>query len=347
MAPTRMGPARPVGIVEVARLARVSPSTASRALRGGAVSADRRERVLRAAEELRYVPLPAAVRLSSGRGHTVGIVLPTVSRWFFVEVVLGAARTLRAAGYDLLVHDVPEDDGEALPGITRLRGKVDALVLVASAGTDGDLSAWRELGVPLVTVGGREHAPGRVGIDDRAGARTATRHLLDLGHTDVRMIAGAVDAPFGSAASRARLAGFSDELQRAGMSAEAGVVAGHPWGLEGGAAAMTELLDSGTVPTAVFAESDEIAFGALQVLRRRGLKVPEDVSVVGFDDHEMAAAVDLTTVAQPVGEQGVVAAGMVLDLLGTERGGRLAGEVLLPTRLVVRRSTGPPRRVSP
>src|SRR5439155_16961553 len=123
------------------------------------------------------------------------------------EVVLGAARTLWDAGYDLLVHDVPEDDGEALPVITRPRGKVDALVLVASAGTDGDLSAWRELGVTLVTVGGREHAPGRVGIDDRAGARAATRHLLGLGHTDVRMITGAVDTPFGTAASRARLAG--------------------------------------------------------------------------------------------------------------------------------------------
>ena len=334
---------RAVGIVDVARRAAVSPSTASRALRGGAVSADRRERVLRAAEELRYVPLPAAVRLSSGRGHTVGIVLPTVSRWFFVEVVLGAARTLRAAGYDLLVHDTPEDDGETLPEVTRLRGKVDALVLVASAGTDGELAAWRDLGVPLVTVGGREHAPGRVGIDDRAGARTATRHLLELGHTDVRMITGAVDAPFGTAASRARLAGFTDELERAGLPAATAVVAGHPWGVDGGAAAMAELLDAGPPPTAVFAESDEMAFGALQVLRRRGLRVPDDVSVVGFDDHEMAAAVDLTTIVQPVAEQGRVAAGMLLHLLGAGDGGQLPGEVVLPTRLVVRGTTGPPR----
>jgi DNA-binding LacI/PurR family transcriptional regulator len=334
---------RPAGLVDVARLAEVSPSTASRALRGGPVSADRRERVLRAAEQLRYVPLAAAVRLSSGRGRTVGIVVPTVSRWFFVEVVLGAARTLRAAGYDLLVQDVPED-GDDQPDVARLRGKVDALVLVASAGTDGELAAWRELGVPLVTVGGREHAPGRVGIDDRAGARVATRHLLDLGHTDVRMIAGAVDAPFGTSASRARLAGFTDELQEAGLPADTAVVAGHPWGVEGGAAAMAELLDAGAPPTAVFAESDEMAFGALQELRRSGRRVPGDVSVVGFDDHEMAAAVDLTTVAQPVGEQGAVAAGMVLDLLGTDRGGRLVGERLLPTRLVVRGTTGPPRR---
>jgi DNA-binding LacI/PurR family transcriptional regulator len=161
------------------------------------------------------------------------------------------------------------------------------------------------------------------------------------------MITGAVDARFGTAASRARLAGFTDELSRAGLLADASVVAGHPWGVRGGAAAMTELLDGDTPPTAVFAESDEIAFGALQVLRRRGVRVPDDVSVVGFDDHEMAAAVDLTTVAQPVAEQGAVAAGMLLDLLGTDHGGRLPGEVLLPTRLVVRGTTGPPRRAAP
>lgn len=333
---------RAAGLVDVARRAQVSPSTASRALRGERVSADRRDRVLQAAAELEYVPLQAAVRLSSGRGRTVGIVLPAVSRWFFVEVVLGAAEALRAVGYDLLLHDVPAEGADTDPSVSQLRGKVDALVLVASAGTDGELAAWRALGVPLVTIGGREHAPTRVGVDDRGGAITATRHLLDLGHTDIRMIAGAVDAPFGTSASRARVAGFTGTLAEAGIAIGGRVMSRHPWGLDGGAAAMVELLDAGPPPTAVFAESDEVAFGVLTVLRERRLRVPEDVSVVGFDDHEMSGPMDLTTVAQPVRQQGAVAAGMVLDMLGTERGGRLPGEVLLPTRLVVRGSTGPP-----
>jgi DNA-binding LacI/PurR family transcriptional regulator len=333
---------RAVGIVDVARRARVSPSTASRALRGaGRVSEDSRERVLQAAAELAYVPLPAAVRLSSGRGRTVGVVLPTVSRWFFVEVVAGAARALRDAGYDLQLHDVPQLDGTGLPDVSVLRGRVDALLLVASAGTDGEAAPWRELGVPLVTVGGRPHAPGRVGVDDRAGAAAAARHLLELGHRDVRMVAGSVAAAFGRSASLERQAGFTGELAAAGVDGPDRRVVSRPWGVDGGAAAMAALLDGGPAPTAVFAESDEMAFGVLRALRRRGLRVPEDVSVVGFDDHEMAAAMDLTTVAQPVGEQGRAAADVLIGLLD---GQGPETEVLLPTRLVVRGTTAPPRR---
>jgi DNA-binding LacI/PurR family transcriptional regulator len=271
----------------------------------------------------------------------VGVVLPTVSRWFFVEVVAGAARALRDAGYDLQLHDVPQLDGTGLPDVSVLRGRVDALLLVASAGTDGEAAPWRELGVPLVTVGGRPHAPGRVGVDDRAGAAAATAHLLELGHRDVRMVAGSVGAAFGRSASVERKAGFAAALAGAGVDGADRRVVSRPWGVDGGAAAMTALLDGGPPPTAVFAESDEMAFGVLRVLRRRGLRVPEDVSVVGFDDHEMAAALDLTTVAQPVAEQGRAAATALLGLLD---GQAPQTEVLLPTRLVVRGTTAPPRR---
>jgi DNA-binding LacI/PurR family transcriptional regulator len=340
MSPDPVTVRRPVGIVDVARLAQVSPSTVSRALRGaGRVSPDRRERVLRAAAELSYVPLQAAVRLSSGRGNTVGVVLPVASRWFFCEVVIGAARTLRAAGYDLHLYDVPPADPAGAPDVSALRGRVDALLLIASAGTDDGLGRWPELGVPVVTVGGHPQTPARVGVDDRTGAATAARHLLELGHRDVHMIAGTVDAPFARTASRERQAGFTEALAAAGIGNPAERLVRRPWGVDGGAAAMAELLDGGARPTAVFAESDEMAFGALQVLRRRGLRVPDDVSVAGFDDHEMAAAMDLTTIAQPVAEQGRAAASMLLDLLG---GGPPGGEVLLPTRLVVRGSTAPP-----
>jgi DNA-binding LacI/PurR family transcriptional regulator len=303
------------------------------------VSPHRRDRVLRAAAELSYVPLPAAVRLSSGRGRTVGVVLPAVSRWFFVEVVVGAARALRQAGYDLQLHDVPPADEQGNPEASALRGRVDALLLIASAGTDGDLDAWRHLGVPLVVVGGRPGTPARVGVDDRAGAATATRHLLQLGHREVRMIAGTVDSAFDGTASRERQAGFTETLAEAGIGTPDDGVVRRPWGVEGGAAAMAELLEDAARPTAIFAESDELAFGALHVLRRRGLRVPEDVSVIGFDDHEMAAPWELTTIAQPVAEQGRAAAAMLLDLMA---GGSPGGEVLLPTRLVVRGTTAPP-----
>ena len=130
-----------------------------------------------------------------------------------------------------------------------------------------------------------------------------------------------------------------------GRSIEAGiapgpdrVVAAH-WGVRGGVLAMERLLTGANLPTAVFAESDEMAFGAMQAMRRSGLDVPGDVSLVGFDDHEMAAAADLTTIAQPVQLQGELAARLLLDALD----GAEPGDVVLPTRLVVRGSTGPPR----
>jgi len=340
--PTVGGP-RPAGLVDVARLARVSPSTASRAIRGGAVSPDRRERVLRAAAELAYVPLPAAVRLSSGRGRTVGIVVPTAARWFFVEVVAAAARTLREAGYDLLVFEGGDHGPGRLPVAGELRSKVDAVVLVASAGCGDGLAVLHDLGIPAVVVGGPSAGADRVGVDDEDGAATAVRHLLLLGHRDIAMIAGQPGPGFHRGATDARRAGFSRALEEAGIPAAPDRIVSRPWGVAGGAAAMEQLLSGDRLPTAVFAESDEMAFGALRVLRRAGLDVPRDLSVIGFDDHEMAEAFDLTTVAQSVAEQGEAAAGLLLERLA--RGGHAAptAGVTLPTRLVVRGSVRPPR----
>lgn len=333
---------RPVGLVDVARLAGVSPSTASRAIRGRAVSPDRRERVLRAAAELAYVPLPAAVRLSSGRSRTVGIVVPTVGRWFFVEVVAAAARTLREAGYDLLVFDGGDCSPGGLPVAGELRSKVDAVVLVAG-GSDEGLAVLRDLGLPAVVVGGPVRGAAVVGVDDEDGAVTAVRHLLLLGHRDIAMIAGQPGDGFSRTASDARRAGFCRALAEAGIASGRDRIVTRPWGVAGGAAAMEELLGGDQLPTAVFAESDEMAFGALRVLRRAGLDAPRDISVIGFDDHEMAEAFDLTTVAQPVAQQGQAAARLVLELLGRPgRSGAAAG-VTLPTRLVVRGSVRPPR----
>ena len=334
---------RRAGLVDVARLARVSPSTASRAIRGGAVSPDRRDRVLRAAAELGYVPLPAAVRLSSGRARTVGIVVPTAGRWFFVEVVAAAARTLREAGYDLLVFEGGDQRPGHPPVAGELRSKVDAVVLVTPGGTEGDLAALRDLNVPTVVVGGSMPGAARVGVDDEQGAATAVRHLLLLGHRDVAMIAGQTGAGFGRMAGEARRAGFHRALEEAGIPACAGSVVSRRWGVAGGAAAMEQILSGDRLPTAVFAESDEMAFGALRVLRRAGLDVPGDVSVIGFDDHEMAEAFDLTTVAQPVAQQGHAAAALLLDLLGRGSSGAPAAGVTLPTHLVVRGSVRPPR----
>ena len=331
------------GILDVARLAGVSASTVSRSLRGSAKVSDRtRERVLRAAAELSYVPSPAASRLASGRTSAIGVVVPFATRWFFSEVLLGVEGPLREAGYDLLLYNVGDPAARAeFFAAMPLRRRVDAVLSIASSLREDEQAALRALGVPIAVIGGPVEGFSRVGVDDRAGAEMAVRHLVVLGHRDIVMIGGEPADPLGRATTAARRAGFEAALAEAGLPCGPDRVVSRPWGVDGGMAAMEELLARRVLPTAVFAESDEMALGALQVLRRTGLAVPGRMSVVGFDDHEMASVGDLTTIAQPVREQGELAARRLLGLLDTDPG-QPAQEVVLPTRLVVRGTTGPP-----
>ncbi len=331
------------GIFDVARRAGVSASTVSRSLRGSAkVSAHTRERVLRAAAELHYVPSPAASRLASGRTHAVGVIVPFATRWFFSEVLTGVEGALRDAGYDLLLYNVGDPAGRVRFFATMpLHRRVDAVLAVASSLDPAEQDALRALRVPLAVVGGPIAGFSRVGVDDRAGAVMAVRHLLLLGHRDIVMISGEPADPVGRATTAARRAGFETALAEAGIDGGPDRVVPELWGVGGGMRAVEQLLTGRTLPTAIFAESDEMALGALQVLRRAGLDVPGRVSLVGFDDHEMAPAGDLTTIAQPARRQGELAAGRLLAVLA----GREPDEPVdleLPTRLVVRGTTGPP-----
>jgi DNA-binding LacI/PurR family transcriptional regulator len=331
------------GIFDVARRAGVSASTVSRSLRGSSKVSERtRERVLRAAAELHYVPSPAASRLASGRTHAIGVIVPFATRWFFSEVLTGVECTLREAGYDLLLYNIGDPDGRSrFFGAMPLRRRVDAVLAVASSLDLDEQEALQTLGVPLAAVGSPVTGFSRVGVDDRAGAVMAVRHLVLLGHRDIVMISGEPADPVGRSTTAARRDGFEAALVEAGLDAGPDRVVPEPWGVSGGMRAMEQLLTRRTLPTAIFAESDEMALGALQVLRRSGLEVPGRVSLIGFDDHEMAPAGDLTTIAQPVRRQGELAARRLLAMLaGTEPAKSL--DLELPTRLVVRGTTGPP-----
>jgi DNA-binding LacI/PurR family transcriptional regulator len=333
----------PVSILDVARAAGVSASTVSRSLRGESnVARETRDRVLSAARELAYVPSPAASRLASGRTRTVGIIAPFPTRWFFSEVIQGAESVLREAGYDLLLYNVGDPASRShffqyMP----LRRRVDAVLTIATSFVDTEQAALRALKLPISTVGGELAGFPRVGIDDEKGAAMAAQHLILLGHREIAMISGDPDDPIGWATTRARRSGFLKALDEAGIPVGTPPVASAPWGVSGGARAMEQLLTGARLPTAVFAESDEMALGALQALRRAGLSVPGHVSVIGFDDHEMAPVGDLTTIAQPVPTQGRMAARLLLDAIEGRTGS--VTDVVLPTRLVLRGSTGPVR----
>jgi LacI family transcriptional regulator, repressor for deo operon, udp, cdd, tsx, nupC, and nupG len=195
----------------------------------------------------------------------------------------------------------------------------------------------------VAIVGARVPGWASVCIDDVQTARTAVQHLLDLGHRRIGYVGGALEGQLDFAAPLDRRTGYRGAMAAAGVEVPPVWEVASDFTVRGGLAATRLLLDTTPRPTAIFAASDEMAIGAVHAVRQAGMRVPEDVSVVGVDDHEMAEFFDLTTVAQPVHEQGRTAAEMLLQAVRHEREGP-PPELTVPTRLVVRGTTAPPGR---
>lgn len=330
-------------IIDVARRAGVSTATVSRALRGlPNVSETTRERVLRAAEELSYTVSPHAANLATGRTGTVGVVLPFVNRWFYSRVLAGIDSVLRANDFDLLLYNLGDARvHERFFARMPLRRRVDAVIVLNLPLSKSEVEALVSMEVPIAVLGTRITGCWHVSIDNADGASTAVRHLINLGHRRIGMITGALGDPRGFTTPIVRQHAYRSVLAQAGIPYEPELEAPGGSDIEEGASAMARLLSLPDPPTAVFAESDQMAFGALRTLHRMGLRAPDDVSVIGFDDHETAELLDLTTIAQPVTYQGELLARQILDALSgaSEEPTR----VVVPTRLVVRGTTGSAR----
>ena len=337
------------GIEDVALRAGVSTATVSRALRGlPNVSAATRTRVLKAAEELDYVISPSASRLASGTTRSIGVVAPDIGRWFFGQVLSGIEGVLREAGYDVLLFTLPDPSAQdAFFADLPLRRRVDGVLVLTLPLTAEQDAALRALGLPIGTVGEAMVGLDNVGVDDTAAALSAIRHLINLGHTRIAMIGGGSSSatPFTTPVHRAL--GYRAAMAESDLPIAPGYEVDGGYTTEGGEAAMAELMSLPTPPTAVFAQSDEMAAGALKALRRMGLSCPHDVSIVGFDDHEIADIIDLTTVAQDVCEQGRIAAQQMLVAVAADGAGTAPVRRLLPTKLVLRGTTCPPRVGAP
>jgi LacI family repressor for deo operon, udp, cdd, tsx, nupC, and nupG len=330
-------------IVDVAHRAGVSVATVSRALRGlPNVSVDTRDRVLAAAHELQYTASPLAAALVTGRTRSVGVIAADADSWFFAEVLRGLEEGLRDRGYDLVLHVLPAGARRELffTGLP-VRRRVDALVVAGLRLNETELRTLRQLGLPIACVAEPLDGVHTERIDNEAAARLAVEHLIDLGHTRIAMIGGAPDGHELSAPA-ARSRGYRAALAAAGLGP--GPIQDGRFTSAGGAAAMNQLLIcAGGPPSAVFCQSDEMAFGALRALQQAGVRVPEHISVVGFDDHELADAFELTTVEQPISAQGAAAARWVTAGLEgiPPSGGPSIGDALHPVRLVQRGSTAP------
>jgi DNA-binding LacI/PurR family transcriptional regulator len=331
-------------IKDVADLAGVSPSSVSRSLRGvGGVSAATTERIRAAAESLGYTVSPAAYRLATGRTGTVAVVMPYLTRWFFAELLGGAEAVVREAGLDLLLYHLGDTEIRQRyfsSGI--LRKRVDGVLLATLALSDPEIHALRSLDVPVCMAGTEVDGFSSVCIDDVSSARRAVQHLVNLGHERIAIIAGDPREPMHFTVPPRRRDGYLAALKAAGLPAGPDLEAQGAFTVEGGEEATVDLLARDVLPTAIFAECDEMAFGALRVLGRVGLRVPEDMSVVGFDNHPMASYFGLTTVAQDVAEQGrMIAWHLVRSAQGN---GAKPVRLRASTHLIVRATTGAPTR---
>jgi DNA-binding LacI/PurR family transcriptional regulator len=334
-------------IDDVARAAGVSTATVSRALRGlPNVNQTTRDRVRAAANALGYVASPSAVSLASGRTRTIGLITPWINRWFFANVIEGAERTLRARGFDVLLYTFDVTRHSARPRVDAdvLRRRVDGVLVVGLPLEQDEVEVLLALGHPLVCVGWGAFGQVTVRLDDRETALAATRHLIGLGHRRIGHITGSAEdiAPWSPPVDRR--AGWREAMTQAGLEISPELEVHGDFNVKGGRASMRRLLADAPDVTAVFAASDEMAMGAILALRDAGLRVPQDVSVIGIDGHDLGELVGLTTMAQPAADQGAAAAQLVLDMIAGLTPPR---ELVYSTVLVERSSTAPPRTRAP
>jgi LacI family repressor for deo operon, udp, cdd, tsx, nupC, and nupG len=328
-------------IRDVAREAGVSTATVSRALRGlGNVDPATAEHVRRVADRLDYVVSPAASRLASGRTGSVAVLTPWISRWYFATLLTGIERVMQEAAIDLLLHRVGAPLVPGAPSADRrLHSRVDGVLVLGLPATSPHVTSLRRRRLTVTLVGSRREGMASVSIDDAAGARVATQHLVNLGYTQIGLITGAKGHSQFLPESN-RLAGYLEVLQAAGLPDDPQLQVPGSFTIAGGEEAMNILLALRDPPDAVFAMSDEMAFGALRALRRHGLQAGRDIALVGFDGHDMADLLDLTTISQPVEELGEQGARELVNRLSDPACEPI--ERLLPTTLRVRGSTAPP-----
>lgn len=328
-------------IAEVARHAGVGVATVSRVLNGSpAVREATRRRVLDAIADLGYAPNPAARALSTGRTLSVGVVAPFFTRPSVIERLRGVSQVLAGAGYQLVLFDV-ERPGQDWESFRTLPGGLDGLLSISLCPPEPDLARFEAAGMPVVLIDHPDQRLPAVYTDDVAGGRLATGHLLDLGHRRIAFLGDFEHNYHGFTSSAMRRSGYEQALAEAGCDVDPELVRRAAHGREPAAALTRELLGSKLRPTAIFAASDTQALGVLEAAEELGVDVPGDLSVVGYDDIELARYAGLTTVAQPLEESGTRGAELLLAALD----GAAAGGRQLPIELVVRTTTaGPVRR---
>jgi len=329
-----------INIHDVARRSGLSVVTVSRVLNGSpSVREHNRGKVLEAVQELGYRPHSAARSLSSGKTGIVGVIVGTLQDTFFDTIVQQLNETLALHGYYLaLSFTGGRRDGDGGHYLIQ-EDRVDGIVLLSPTEETSRIAELNRRSIPYVLIDHQlpAHDDWSVTVNNYAGGQAAARHLIELGHRSIAHLSG--NELYRS--TRERRAGFLDEMRRAGI--EPFELAAGEYAVQFGYETASRWLGEQRLPTAVFAGDDHIAFGVMNALTEAGLRVPADVSVIGFDDQALASQLrpHLTTVRQPAAGIGTAAADMLLSRIGGADG---STPIKLEPELIVRQSTSSPRK---
>ena len=330
-------------IQDVAALSGLSICTVSRALRQlPNVSEKAQAKVSDAAAKLGYKASSAASRLAGGSTGSVAIIVPTATAWFFAQAVEAAEEVFAGGGYDTVLISLrnrPSVHRKLFGDLAGLSQRVDGVLLLNIALSEAEIAALAGSGLAVASVGMHGVPWDNVGIDNEEAARTATKHLLGLGHWDLAMLSGSEAGGPSVVTGSERLRGFGRALADHDLTVDPDLVIDAGFSIDGGRLAMTELIENRRMPSAILAGCDETAFGALMALREFGLSAPKNVSIIGIDDHQMSWFLGLTTMSQPVADQGAFAANLLIERLHRPGLPNPPASHVLDTKLVERRST--------
>jgi LacI family transcriptional regulator len=343
MASERAEPRGRATIRDIAKLAGVSVATVSRVLNDRPdVAPETRDAVLRHVRAYNFTTNRSARALSVGRTGFVGFTMPFIRADYFAAILAGALEAAYEQEMRLVLCATLQEHDREVSLLERLRdGATDGAIILLPEESNNELAALQASGYPFVVADPRvplaEGIPA-VSASHRAGAKAAADHLLALGHRRIAHISG----PRGWAATEERIEGYQTALASSGVLPSPELVAEGDFEVNGGYVAARRLLELPDRPTAIFASNDNMAVGVLRAARERGLSVPDDLSIIGFDDAELARIVTptLTTVRQPLAELGRTAVSLLMRMV--ERQSVEALRVELATRLVIRDSTAPP-----
>lgn len=334
-----------VTIHDVAKHAGVGIGTVSSVLNSSRpVKQATRQKVLDAIEALNFVPNPSGRRLSMGKTHTIAVIIPYLTTASQVERLRGVMSIALDSGYDVNLYTVENapQRKKILQTVPR-RGRVDGLLIFSLNLTDKDSHLITQQDLPTVLIESSHAEMPHIYIDDIEGARKAVEHLIELGHRKIGYISDYLDDPLKTYFSRNRYQGYCQALKNHNLPLRNEYHIQGQTSREEGYRLSRRLLSLPDPPTAIFAFSDEFALGVIEAARDLNIQIPEDLSVIGYDDIELAQFVQLTTIRQHLFDSGVHGAKMLLNHLNEND--TMTKSMQFPTELIVRQTTASPKRL--